>query len=679
MAECFLPADLCEDLLCCVICYEPFTESRIPKALPCLHSLCRPCLKGCISAERKRSNPRSQAQAKEQPNTFPCPLCKEITRIPRNGLDGFKDDFRIRKISEAVAKNRSASTNGDEPGSNNKKCDICRCFNKNSEATSFCLECMKLMCAECSDRHLKTMVSDDHTIVNASYELLQGTTSCEHHPTEEVRYCCRDCQKPMCMTCTFSDEHADHDIVKLSEEMTHIREQIGSLLTTCKQKVRDMRCSVEGCDTLQSKVHAKEKNVCRAILSRTLQEICRTRARQAKMEEEVESVCRERHTELQVRRVKVQEDMEVLDEMCHFADMLLQKGHDAQVASTHSALVRQLQEASGKDTAQPLEETTYTDLGKYEGLIEPENNTDDEEDTKMRSSIVAEMRGVVTEMQMLSTDREGTKGKLLKKIGCTGTAEAQFRFPSAAAFLPNGDLVICDLHNQRVQIFNPDGLFKSQFTRDPFKPCGVAVVGHDIVIADAGRENSCLRVFSADGSQKAVVGRHLFNYPFSVAVNSKGRFVVSDPGVNKIFVITKDNKVERQIDTKTKFGLYLTVNSRDEILLSDWHNHCIKIFDTRGKLIRKIGNKGSADGQLLLPLGVSTDRKDNILVLDCRNSRVSLFDIGGRFLKHVIGPDENLQHSRAVVLSRDHGKLVVTRGDPCETRQVPNEVLLYQV
>ena len=681
MAECFLPADLCEDLLCCVICYESFSDSRVPKALPCLHSLCTTCLKGCISVEKKRSHPRSQqSQGKEQqpPKTFPCPLCKESIRIPHNGIDGFKDDFRIRKISEALSKRtKEAAAHGD--GTASKKCDICICFRKDSSASNYCLECMKLLCAECSQKHLKTVVSDDHTLVSSSFEALKGTTACQHHPNEEVRYCCRDCHQPICMTCTFSDEHSDHDIVKLAEEMGHIRRQLGSLLDDCRQKVRQMQANVGRCDRLQSKVHSKEKNVCRAIVSRSLQEICRIRARQAKMEEEVNTTCRQRHEDLQTKRVTVQEDIEALEEMCHFADRLLQKGHDAQVASAHIALVRRLEDASSKSTALPLDEAAYTDLGRYEQLIHPEKTQEaaETEDDEMHSSIVAEMRGVVNEMQMLSLEREGTKGKLFKKIGCTGTGQAQFRFPSAATFLPNNDIVICDLHNQRVQIFAPDGSFKSQFKRDCFKPCGVAVSGQNIVIADAERDNSCLRIFSPSGVEKAVVGRNLFNYPFSVAVNSKGSFVVSDPGVNKVFVLNKDGTMEKQFDTKTKFGLYLAVNSRDEVLLSDWHNHCVKIFDASGRLLRKVGSKGSDDGLLLLPLGVTTDLKDNILVLDCRNSRVTMFDTSGYFIKHLVGPDHNLQHSRAVALSRD-GKLVVTRGDPSEKRQVPNEVLLYQ-
>ena len=29
----FVPADLCEDLICCIICYEPFASVRTPKVI----------------------------------------------------------------------------------------------------------------------------------------------------------------------------------------------------------------------------------------------------------------------------------------------------------------------------------------------------------------------------------------------------------------------------------------------------------------------------------------------------------------------------------------------------------------------------------------------------------------------------------------------------------------------
>ena len=103
MAASFTPSDLYEDLLCCVICYEPFADDRIPKALPCLHTFCAGCLQNTIHAH-KRNHYR---QSGHSTGHFPCPICKDVVRIPHNGMDGFRDDFRIRRMSEALNQTRT--------------------------------------------------------------------------------------------------------------------------------------------------------------------------------------------------------------------------------------------------------------------------------------------------------------------------------------------------------------------------------------------------------------------------------------------------------------------------------------------------------------------------------------------------------------------------------------------
>ncbi len=82
------------------------------------------------------------------------------------------------------------------------------------------------------------------------------------------------------------------------------------------------------------------------------------------------------------------------------------------------------------------------------------------------------------------------------------------------------------------------------------------------------------------------------------------------------------------------------------------------------------------NGQLLIPLGVVTDRRGNILILDCKCGRLSMFSQDGRFLKQLIGQDEGIEFSRALALSPD-GRLVITTGD--NKREVPNELHIYQI
>ena len=61
-------------------------------------------------------------------------------------------------------------------------------------------------------------------------------------------------------------------------------------------------------------------------------------------------------------------------------------------------------------------------------------------------------------------------GTFLKQIGTPGNGEGQFKSPYGITINEsNGDIFVCDLNNNRVQIFSKDFLFKSQFGKGILK------------------------------------------------------------------------------------------------------------------------------------------------------------------------------------------------------------------
>ncbi len=55
-------------------------------------------------------------------------------------------------------------------------------------------------------------------------------------------------------------------------------------------------------------------------------------------------------------------------------------------------------------------------------------------------------------------------GKFLKTWGSKGTAEGQFDMPNSLAVDAQGNVYVADLGNKRIQVFDNDGVFKTQFT-----------------------------------------------------------------------------------------------------------------------------------------------------------------------------------------------------------------------
>jgi len=81
-----------------------------------------------------------------------------------------------------------------------------------------------------------------------------------------------------------------------------------------------------------------------------------------------------------------------------------------------------------------------------------------------------------------------------------------------------------------------------------------------------------------------------------------------------------------------------------------------KIFDENNELIKTFGTKGSKDGQVDLPYGVTVDCENNLVISDMWNNRVSLYTQDGQFLRNIL-PDT---HSHSVRLP---AFVSVTRGD----------------
>ena len=65
--------------------------------------------------------------------------------------------------------------------------------------------------------------------------------------------------------------------------------------------------------------------------------------------------------------------------------------------------------------------------------------------------------------------------------------------------------------------------------------------------------------------------------------------------------------------------------------MTDRSNHCVYIFDSQDRLIRKFGQRGANNGQFNNPRGVSFDANNHLYVAD-NNNRVQKFDVNGAYL-----------------------------------------------
>uniref|UniRef100_A0A3Q1CGG5 RING-type E3 ubiquitin transferase n=1 Tax=Amphiprion ocellaris TaxID=80972 RepID=A0A3Q1CGG5_AMPOC len=177
---------------------------------------------------------------------------------------------------------------------------------------------------------------------------------------------------------------------------------------------------------------------------------------------------------------------------------------------------------------------------------------------------------------------------LIFRIGTKGRNKGEFTNLQGVAASSLGKVLIADSNNQCVQIFSNDGQFKSRFGvrgRTPGqlqRPTGVAVHPNgDIIIADY--DNKWVSIFSSEGKFKNKIGSGKLMGPKGVSVDRNGHIIVVDNKACCVFIFQVNGKLV------TKFGNrgngdrqfagphFAAVNNNNEIIVTDFHNHSVKV------------------------------------------------------------------------------------------------------
>ena len=150
-------------------------------------------------------------------------------------------------------------------------------------------------------------------------------------------------------------------------------------------------------------------------------------------------------------------------------------------------------------------------------------------------------------------------GKFVSRIGRQGRGELEFNYLfSLTIDESNGDIYICDLNNNRIQILNNDFSFKSQFGKDTLKdPRDVKLSKEYIYVLD--ESNPCLHLFNYNHIlQKSVISRGKgmeVIFPFYFFVDQTGNILISDPNSNSIHIFNTEFQLIHKIPVSNPTGV----------------------------------------------------------------------------------------------------------------------------
>ncbi|XP_070551376.1 E3 ubiquitin-protein ligase TRIM71-like [Ptychodera flava] len=253
------------------------------------------------------------------------------------------------------------------------------------------------------------------------------------------------------------------------------------------------------------------------------------------------------------------------------------------------------------------------------------------------------------------------KGSVLEVFG-SGSMPGQFSGARGIYIKKNGQWVICDYYNHRVQVIDPIQLCCDlilQFHAFPksFDPWNVTVDedNDQYFMSDLG--NGQVVVSSGQSKILNCFGRKEGIDPRGIGLSPDGFIFIGD--LNGY--VRKYNKsgehIARTEEGQVSEPLDLIVNKKC-IFVSDLGRNCVHVLNHQMQSIRDIG-KGHLEG----PEGLCFDhQQDGIYVCDYNGDRVVHFNCDGEFLSYK--GQGQLEYPLYIALCKDNPyRLVVTQGD----------------
>ncbi|XP_070554612.1 tripartite motif-containing protein 2-like [Ptychodera flava] len=240
------------------------------------------------------------------------------------------------------------------------------------------------------------------------------------------------------------------------------------------------------------------------------------------------------------------------------------------------------------------------------------------------------------------------------------------------AMMKNGDALVCEYGNNRLQTFTVYGQHRRLFRntgRFCLKDATVSADGNIFCTEDGSKQ-----VFVCDEKGKYIrrFGKGKILSPCGIAISpDSGILYIVDRRAHCVHVYDQDgNRLKlfgshgRQAG-QLNHPTFVCIDSSGNVYVSDSNNHRINVYDSDGNFLYTFGSHGSGRDQLDNPQGVAVDKNGRVYVADNNNNRLLQFTGDGTFISRVDDPQGGLKSPTGVCVTDDDLLMVSDCDNSC--------------
>ena len=656
--------DFNESFLTCGTClcmYDGVEHN--PKLLPCSHTVCRSCLERIIEAQSRDNI------------SFRCPICRETITIPRGGVTAFPPSFIVNQLLDLMASQRRDI--------------IPKCSRHSNVELMFCETCDTVFCVDCTGGSHNGRGATAHTVIPFSIAIkrmseillykaslcmrnLDAASDVVHDEISRL-----DTAADLCMenvTRSFQDlmnlvDQRRHDVLHMvrkvrDEKKKALKEQL-DIIEAEKSKVEN------DCQGLQHQIEVR--NITKKIsdlnekldISSTLSEPRENAF--MKFEYKYNSaLCDFMNSLNEFGRVKISKTFPALCtakvdkavvHLKHTVTLVTVDNHGNPRTSGGDPVVAKLQ----NDRLQELPiELKDRDDGTYTISFCPS------EAGMHKLNITIFDRPVRDSPFVFEVTCHNNP---MVKIGSRGDGSLQFMQPVCVKTDVDENIYVLDTGNSRIKMLDNDGRFLQHIAThglEQHSGTGMDLSPNQNLVVVNWRTKHVTEI-NIEGVVVKKFTSPEFIEPTSVAVNSHGETIVADNGIGKLLVFNSVGKLIGRIGQKgNKPGQFNLISSiytgpNNEIYVTDTR---LQVFSRVGKFMYEITSGTGVKGHYG---GVTIDHQGNILATRTEKGKsfVQVFNRDRKWLFNIDSDEDRLRRPSGLATLQNQKVIVVDLGNDC--------------